>query len=119
MSTDEIVAAYGAAWNEQDEKARADLLTKSWADDGVYCDPTATVTGRAALIAHLGGFLQTMPGHTLEITSGIDVHHDLIRFAWQLRKDGETVLEGMDFGELAPDGRIARIVGFFGPFPPP
>jgi hypothetical protein len=119
MSTEEIVAAYGAAWNEPDDAARAALLVKSWADDGVYCDPTATVNGRVALVAHIGGFLQMMPGHTLEITSGVDAHHDLVRFAWVLRKDEETALEGMDFGELAPDGRIQRIVGFFGRFPPP
>jgi hypothetical protein len=24
----------------------------------------------------------------------------------------------MDYGELAADGRISKIVGFFGPFPP-
>jgi hypothetical protein len=118
MSAEEIVAAYGAAWNEPDEAARAALLAKSWADDGVYCDPSATVRGRAGLVAHIGRFLQMMPGHTLEITTGVDVHHDLIRFGWVLRKDGQTALEGMDFGELAPDGRIERIVGFFGPFPP-
>ena len=119
MSTEEIVAAYGATWNEPDEAGRADLLATSWADDGVYCDPTALVTGRAALAAHIGGFHQMMPGHTIDLVSGVDVHHDLIRFAWVMRKGDEVVLEGMDFGELAPDGRIRRIVGFFGPFPPP
>jgi hypothetical protein len=118
VSIDEIVAAYGAAWNEPDERARVELLDRSWSDDGVYCDPTATVTGRAALVEHLGGFQQMMPGHTIDLTSGVDAHDDLFRFAWVMRKGGEVVLEGMDFGELAPDGRIRRIVGFFGPFPP-
>lgn len=118
MSIDDIVAAYGASWNEPDEAARATLLDRSWADDGVYCDPTATVSGRAALVAHIGGFLATMPGHTIELVSGVDAHDDLFRFAWVMRKDGEQILEGVDFGELAGDGRIKRIVGFFGPFPP-
>jgi hypothetical protein len=27
---------------------------------------------------------------------------------------GDVVLDGMDVGELAPDGRLRRIVGFFG-----
>jgi len=26
-------------------------------------------------------------------------------------------MEGIDFGELAPDGRLRRIAGFFGPPP--
>jgi hypothetical protein len=118
MSTEEIVAAYGAAWNETDEARRLALLDRSWADDGTYCDPTAVVSGRAALAAHIAGFHQRMPGHTIDLTSGVDEHDDMFRFAWAMRKDGETALEGVDFGELAPDGRIRRIVGFFGPFPP-
>jgi hypothetical protein len=41
-----------------------------------------------------------------------------MRFAWILfRGDGTQWTQGMDFGELAADGRIRRIVGFFGPLP--
>jgi len=32
-----------------------------------------------------------------------------------LGADGAVAMEGVDFGELADDGRIAKIVGFFGP----
>jgi hypothetical protein len=118
MSIEEIVSTYGASWNEPDPTARAALLERSWADDGVYCDPTARVEGRAALIAHIGGFVETMPGHTIEITSSVDAHHDRFRFAWVMCKDGEPLLEGLDFGEFAADGRIRRIDGFFGPLAP-
>lgn len=31
----------------------------------------------------------------------------------------EPLSQGMDFYDLAPDGRISRIVGFFGPRPTP
>ena len=118
MDTEEIVATYGAAWNETDEAKRADLLERSWADDGIYRDPTATAEGRAALVAHIAGFHSMMPGSTIEQASGVDTHGDVFRFAWVMRNGGEIALEGIDFGELAPDGRIQRIVGFFGPFPP-
>jgi hypothetical protein len=118
MDTDEIVAMYGAAWNETDDAKRAALLQQSWADDGVYGDPTATVEGRAALVAHIGGFHEMMPGHVIDMTSGVDAYGGVFRFGWVMRKGAEIALEGMDFGELAPDGRIRRIVGFFGPFPP-
>ena len=30
---------------------------------------------------------------------------------------GATILEGVDFGALAADGRVAAIDGFFGPLP--
>ena len=118
MDTDEIVTAYGAAWNEPDEAKRVALLDLSWADNGIYTDPTATAVGRDALVAHIGGFHKMMPGHTIDLTSGVDTYGGFIRFAWVTRNGSEVALEGMDFGELAPDGRISRIVGFFGPFPP-
>jgi hypothetical protein len=33
--------------------------------------------------------------------------------------DGTLLTEGMDFYDLAPDGRISRVVGFFGAPPEP
>jgi hypothetical protein len=35
-----------------------------------------------------------------------------------MRTGAEIALEGMDFAELAPERRIQRIAGFFGPLPP-
>jgi hypothetical protein len=118
MDTDAIVAAYGAAWNETDEAKRAALLEQSWTDEGTYCDPLSMVEGRAALVAHIGGFQAMMPGHTIDQASAVDAHDGVFRFAWVMRNGEEIALEGIDFGELASDGRIQRIVGFFGPFPP-
>jgi hypothetical protein len=41
-------------------------------------------------------------------------HHDLVRFAWELEApDGTVAVAGVDVGELAPDGRLRRIAGFF------
>jgi hypothetical protein len=115
----EIVTAYGASWNEPDEAARRKLLEQAWADDGVYCDPTATVTGRDALVSHIAGFHQRIPGARIDLASGVDEHDGWLRFAWtMLGPDGATVMEGFDVGQLAADGRLRRIVGFFGPFPP-
>jgi hypothetical protein len=36
-----------------------------------------------------------------------------VRFAWDfLGADGTSRIKGIDVGEIAPDGRLARIVGF-------
>ncbi len=117
MDPTEAVVTYGAAWNEPDDAKRAALLERAWTDDGVYLDPTGSAEGRDALVTHIGGFQTTMPGHTIDMTSGVDEHDRVFRFAWVMRNAGGDVLEGMDYGELADDGRISRIVGFFGPFP--
>lgn len=117
MEPTEAVVTYGAAWNETDDTKRAALLEKAWAADGVYLDPTGRAEGRDAFAAHIGGFHSMMPGHTINLTSGVDEHDRVFRFAWVMRNADGDVLEGIDFGELADDGRISRIVGFFGPWP--
>ena len=119
MTVDEVVSAYGAAWNEPDDAARRALLQNAWSDDGVYCDPTATAEGRERLVEHIGGFHQQMPGARIELASGVDEHDGWLRFAWtMLGPDGTPMMDGFDVAELAADGRLRRIVGFFGPFPP-
>lgn len=118
MESNEIVATYCSAWNEPDAARRTALLEVAWADDGVYHDPTGTAEGRAGLVAHIAGFHETFPGHTIEPASGVDDNGNALRFAWVMRNGEEVALEGIDYCELAPDGRIRRIEGFFGPFPP-
>ena len=107
MDANEIVSAYGAAWNEPDEVKRAHLLERAWADDGVYQDPTATANGRTALLAHIAGFQATFPGHTIEQTSGLDVTDAGARFAWEMRNGDDVALEGLE-GSGVPLLRRAR-----------
>ena len=117
-SSTEIVAAYALAWNAPDGAERRRALERAWTDDGVYSDPTAEVAGRDALLAHIGGFQAQMPGARIVLTSGVDEHHGMLRFTWALRgSDGATITDGVDFVELAADGRIRRVTGFFGPPP--
>lgn len=116
-SVHDVVGWYGAAWNAAEDERRT-LLDSSWADDGVYCDPGARAEGREALIKHIGGFQAGFPNHRIDLTSGVDEHDGRFRFSWVLRSsDGRTVTEGIDFGVLSDDGRIASITGFFGPLP--
>jgi len=114
-----VVTQYMAAWNEPDDTARRALLAQCWRDDGVYLDPNVSLAGRDALAAKIGEVMASRPGARLEFMSGIDVHHSMVRFLWRLvRADGTFGDTSIDFGEVSPDGRLVRIVGFFGPAPP-
>lgn len=97
ITTSDAINHYGAACNEPDETARRALLERVWADDGVHCDPTVIVEGREPLVAHLGEFRDRMPGHRIIVTTGIDEHHDRLRFGWLiLDPEGRPAIEGMD-----------------------
>ncbi len=124
-SIDEALLAYAGAWNTPDEDARRELLDTGMADDCSYTDPAYEVRGREELVEHIGRSLRGEAydglgaGARIPFSSGVDQHHGMFRFTWVLIDPEEQVLlEGMDFVELAADGRIRSITGFFGPFPP-
>lgn len=119
MELTELVTLYTKAWSQPERALRQILLDQAWAEDGTYTDPTAHVAGRTALVDHIGEFFEEFPGAHFVVTSAIDAHHQSLRFTWRmLLADGKVFVEGTDFGELSPDGKLHRIVGFFGPLAP-
>lgn len=119
MATKETIETYTSAWNETDENKQRTLLARVWADGATYTDPMAHAAGAEELVALVNQFQQQMPGAKIVQTSAIDEHHGRLRFGWALvGPDGSRTMEGIDVGELAEDGRIKSILGFFGPLPP-
>jgi hypothetical protein len=109
------VETYLAMWNETDPARRSQHIERAWTGDGRYVDPMLEAEGHAALGAMVAGVQAKFPGHRFRRVSGVDVHHDELRFGWELRgPDGAVVVNGIDVGALAPDGRLRRITGFFG-----
>src|SRR2546421_7785665 len=76
------VDAYLGMWNETDAARRAELIEEAWAPDGRYVDPLLEAEGHAALSEMVAGVHGHYPGHRFRRTSGIDAHHDTVRFAW-------------------------------------
>lgn len=112
----ETIDLYCAAWSTGDPVRRRALLDQVWSSGATYTDPTVHVEGADALERHIAGVQAQRPGAVIERTSDVDAHHGVARFAWHLRRaDGSTLPEGIDIVDFTADGRIARIVGFFGP----
>jgi hypothetical protein len=66
----------------------------------------------------VAGVHAQFPGYRFRRLSGVDTHHEQVRFAWELANDdGEVAVAGIDVGELAQDGRLRQITGFFGDLP--
>ena len=112
------VDTYLAMWNETDPDRRADLISRAWDDDGRYVDPVLEAQGHGGLSEMVAGVHERFPGHRFRRTSGIDQHHDQVRFTWELvAPDGTVTVAGIDVGVLGPDGRLRSITGFFGDIP--
>lgn len=113
--TTTTVDTYLAMWNEDDPARRAELIAAAWSPDCTYLDPQLEATGHAALSEMVDTVHGHLPGYRFRRTSGIDTHHDLVRFGWELvGPEGDIFVAGIDVGRLDADGRLSSIQGFFG-----
>jgi hypothetical protein len=115
VALEELITLYCDSWGEPDPARRYHMLQQVWAENGTYTDPTVHMTGSKELVEYIGKILKKYPGARIVRTSVVDAHHGMVRFTWRLaRADGQTLTEGVDFGELSSEGKLRRIVGFFG-----
>lgn len=113
-ATDRIIDTYFAMWNEPDRVKRLEVIAQAWAPTGHYVDPLSDVTGYEGLADMVDGVRAQFPGATLQRTSDLDAHHDVVKFSWNATgTDGAVIVGGTDVCVLADDGRLAAIAGFF------
>jgi len=116
--TETLVAGYFAMWQTTDATERADLVAKAFTADGRHLDQHADASGHNGLAEMVAGVHAGFPGFQMHRTSGVDRFGDQLRFTWQMvGADGVTIVAGLDVGEVAPDGRLQRITGFWGDLP--
>lgn len=106
-----------AAWNETDpEKIRAHLDAAVSADV-LFIDPAHKITGRDAFETMVREFRAQFPDAVCTRASGIDSHHGLYRYNWEIHRSGTLMLPGFDVAEIDEQGEVCRIEGFFGALP--
>jgi hypothetical protein len=116
--TDTLVATYFDMWRTTDPAQRAELVAKTFSEDGRHVDQHADATGHAELVDMIAGVHAGFPGFQMARTTGIDRFGDQLRFAWELTAaDGSPLVAGLDVAELAADGRLQRVTGFWGDLP--
>lgn len=117
MSHPESLDHMLAAWNEADPEKVRGHLERALAVDVEFIDPSIETNGIDEFEANVHEVHKQLPGASYERVSGVDSHHRLYRYAWQIRRDGEVVLPGFDVTELDEAGKVRRVLGFFGPLP--
>lgn len=111
----DLVDLHLRAYAEGDAAERARLVAAAWAPDGSLVDPPADATGHAAVDGLYAALQAQFPGHAFRRSTQVDLHHDAARYGWELvGPAGDVALAGQDVALLAPDGRLARVTGFFG-----
>lgn len=119
LDVPEPAKSFGLAWNESDEQARLEILSRIWSEETTHVQPEMDVrlVGRE-FSDHIGAFRANRPGEYFE-WRGWDagnLHHDRVLMPWRLcSADGGVLLEGTDFGVIGPDGRFMETTGFYPP----
>jgi hypothetical protein len=104
-----------AGYCEPDQAKRAELLRTAWANSGELVDPPLAGAG----IDEIAGLVDTVvthyPDHRFQRTTAVDEHHGFARYGWALvSPDGAAAVTGTDFAEVDGDGKLVRVIGFFG-----
>jgi SnoaL-like protein len=117
---EDTVRTYIAAWNENDDARRSELLDACWASGGMVTFPQRELVGREALLAYMGAFRLRCPDQRVVLTSGIDHHHRCFRIEGDaVRADGTIVGKATEVGEVDGEGKIVRVLSFVDPIPRP
>jgi uncharacterized protein YndB with AHSA1/START domain len=107
--------AWFAAWNESDAGKRRELLASCAAPDVEFYDDFGALSGHDDLDGQIAATKFYMPGMVLERVGEPAQSHGNALVRWQVRDAGGQVTgKGVNAVTLAPDGRFARVVGFWG-----
>jgi hypothetical protein len=119
MTPTAVADRHLAAYGEPDPIRRRALLEAAWISEGTLTDPPLdAATGHDQLDDLFATVQSHYPDHRFRRTTDVDVHHDFGRYGWELvGPDGTVVFGGVDVVDFAPDGRLARVVGFLGDLP--
>ena len=112
----ERVDAFLRAWGEPDAETRRALLRSCAAEGIAFRDAFSATEGIEELLANLEAVRMHMPGMSLARTGDVRLAHGTALVAWTARREsGDEAGRGENVVDFDADGRIARVVGFWGP----
>jgi hypothetical protein len=106
-----------AVWNERDLSLIRGRLEAVLTPDIAFIDPTIETHGVGEFEENVRDFRSKYYQALISRASGIDSHHKLHRYNWEITVDDKVFLAGFDVAETAEDGKVCRVLGFFGPLP--
>ena len=104
-------------WNETDLTKIEASVAAIFSEDVVFIDPSNSIVGRKAFALMVKEFRTTFPDAFNSRSSGVDAHHGLHRYHWEIHRGDEILISGFDVTEVNEAGQVSRVEGFFGPMP--
>ena len=107
----EVLEVYFEAFAEHDPIRRNELLARCLTPDCAIWGHSHVFAGHVAISEKIATFHVTFPDCRLVLASGLMTFDNIVRSANAIvRGDGSVVARGETVSEIAPDGRLCRIV---------
>ena len=107
----DVLEVYFEAFAERDPIRRNELLAQCLTPDCAIWGHSHVYAGHVAISEKIAGFHTNFPDCRLVLASGPMTFDNIVRAANAIvRRDGSVVARGESVSEIAPDGRICRIV---------
>lgn len=114
-----VLKPYYEAFAEHDEGRRLDLLRVAMTPDAEIWGPQRVFAGYEQISEKISGFHRHSPGCRLVLDTGLNTFLNSARIGGCiLGPDGAARATGEAVIELAPDGRIQRVLPFWEALPP-
>lgn len=106
-----------SVWNESDPSKVRAILDKALSPNIRFVDPTIDVTGIDGFERNVHEVKSKIPGAIYTRESGLDSQHNFYRYHWAIHHEGKLIVSGFDVTEVDDQGKVACVIGFFGPIP--
>ncbi|MEL7043317.1 MAG: hypothetical protein AAGL90_17495 [Pseudomonadota bacterium] len=105
-------------WNTEDADEQVALTKASMEHNVHFVDPKYNIIGHDPFLAMVKATQAQVPGAVYARASKVDFQNNFCRFHWSIHLDGKLVLAGFDVVEVTDQGKILKVIGFFGELEP-
>ncbi|MCH8622461.1 hypothetical protein [Undibacterium sp. TS12] len=111
------LVSYFAAWNSHSIGEIQQNVSDAFGTNTRYFDPHRVAIGVEEFSACLAEFRAQRPDAEIVWTSGVDSHHNLHRYSWEVCIANRAIVAGYDVVEVDEAGKIVTVFSFFGSLP--
>ncbi len=106
-----------AVWNSTDENEQRALIDTALEHNVHFVDPNHNIIGRQAFFEMVKLVQSQVPGAVYARDSEIDTQNNHCRYHWAIRQNDKLLMQGFDVVEVNDNGKIVKVIGFFGDLP--
>jgi SnoaL-like domain len=109
-----VIDRFFTFWSEPNTARRQELIAQTFTEDVRYVTPQFAAQGHDGIENLATELASHLPGFRFLRAGDIDAHNERVRVEWEVIPPQGSVrfAGGVNFYEIAPDGRLSVVTGF-------